>query len=30
VPGFEQQGRDFVSNMTARGMQISNSADFRF
>ena len=30
VPGFEQQGRDFVSNMTVRGMQISNSADFRF
>ncbi len=28
VPGFEQQGRDFIKNMTARGMQISRSADF--
>jgi len=30
VAGFEQQGRDFVKAMTARGMQVSNSVDFRF
>ncbi len=28
VAGFEQQGRDFITNMTAKGMQISNSIDF--
>jgi nicotinamidase-related amidase len=28
VPGFEQQGRDFVTNMVARGMQTSTSAEF--
>ncbi len=28
VPGFEQQGKDFVSNMKARGMQVSASADY--
>jgi len=25
VPGFEQQGKDFVRDMRARGMQVSNS-----
>jgi len=28
VPGFEAQGRDFITRMTARGMKISNSIDF--
>jgi len=28
VPGFEQQGRDFVKNMKARGMQTAMSGDF--
>ncbi|QTA82403.1 Uncharacterized protein dnl_47780 [Desulfonema limicola] len=29
VPGFENQGQDFVKAMNARGMQISNSVDFK-
>ncbi len=28
VPGFEKQGADFVREMLARGMRISNSVDF--
>lgn len=30
VPGFERQGTDFVAGMAARGMQLSDSASFRF
>jgi nicotinamidase/pyrazinamidase len=28
VPGFEQQGEDFVKNMKVRGMQISTTKDY--
>jgi len=30
VPGFEQNGKDFIKNMTARGMQISTSVDYLY
>lgn len=29
VPGFEQQGEEFVNTMTARGMQVSTSVDYQ-
>ncbi len=29
VPGFEQQGQDFVKNMKVRGMQVTTSADYQ-
>jgi nicotinamidase-related amidase len=28
VPGFEQQGEDFIKKMSARGMKLSNTVDF--
>jgi len=30
VPGFEAQGEAFISEMTAKGMQITTTADFSF
>jgi hypothetical protein len=28
VPGFEQQGEDFVKDAVSKGMQVSTSKDF--
>ena len=28
VPGFEKQGEDFIKDMTARGLSVSNSIDY--
>jgi nicotinamidase-related amidase len=29
VPGFEQLGQDFISDMTGRGMKLAKAADYK-